>query len=107
MDLAQLRRSLFALIVFAATAGAQDPGFTIRGDTSGAPRGCSARAGIRAIRDWFNAFNAADSTKLAQGTAPQFVFSTGRFAHSEGFFVTRDIPTLTRYVRSRAPQRER
>jgi hypothetical protein len=103
----QMRHSFFAFLVFfAATAGAQDFDFRIRGDTSGAPRGCSARESIRVLNDWFNAFNTADSAKLDQLTAPRFVFSTGRFAPSEAFFVTRDIGALMRYVRSRAVQHE-
>jgi len=105
---AQMRHSLFVLVVFfAATAGAQDYAFKIRGDTSGVPRGCSARASIRALDDWFDAFNTADSAKLDQATSPRFGFSRGSFARTEGFFVARDIRTLTRYVRSRAVQHER
>jgi hypothetical protein len=104
---AQRRYSFFAFaLFFAATARAQDYSFRIRGDTSGAPRGCSARESIRALRDWFNAFNTADSAKLGKLTAPRFVFSTGRFVRFEGFFVTRDIPTLTGYMRNRAAQHE-
>ena len=104
---ALMRHSIFVLLVFAATAGAQDYAFKIRGDTSRAPRGCSARESIRALNDWFNAFNTADSAKLDQATAPRFGFSRGSFARTEAFFVARDIPTLTRYVRSRAVQHER
>ena len=102
-----MRHSFFAFLAFfAATAGAQDYAFKIRGDTSGAPRGCSARESIRALNDWFNAFNTADSAKLVRLTAPQFVFSTGRFAPSETFFAARDVAALARYARTRAVQHE-
>ena len=103
-----MRYSLFAIVVFsAATADAQDSPFKIYGDTSGAPIGCSALAGIKALSDWFNAFNAADSAKLDRATAPRFVFSIGRFQPSEPFFVTHNMGTLIRYVRDRAGRRER
>ena len=36
----------------------------IRGDTSGAPRGCSAATGVSAVNAWFAAFHDADSARL-------------------------------------------
>ena len=91
---------------------AQEPmRWTVRGDTSGAPRGCSAAAGIAAITAWFAAFQRADSTALARLTpAPhrgRFVFSIGRFTRAEGFFVAHTLHELLPYARNRARRRER
>lgn len=83
----------------------------IRGDTSGAPRGCSAAVGISAISAWFASFNAADSAEFLRSTAApyrgRFVFSTGRFTPSEGFFVAHTYSELLPYVRSRWRRHER
>ncbi len=60
------------------SASAQKSPWKIRGDTTGAPRGCSAAAGVSAISAWFAAFNDADSAKLARASSTpngRFVFS--------------------------------
>jgi hypothetical protein len=85
---------------------AQEFPFRIRGDVSGAPPGCSARAGFAAINNWFVAFNNADSAQLDQATAPRFVFSRGAFTRTQSFVVTHDIRTLVRYARNRAGRHE-
>src|SRR2546423_4776476 len=83
----------------------------ILGDTSGAPSGCTAAAGVIAISAWFAAFQKGDSAGLARTTAAayrsQFVFSTGRFIQSEPFFVTRTFRQLLSYSRQRTRRHER
>lgn len=87
---------------------AQAPRWVIRGDTAGAPSGCSAAAGIRAINEWFAAFNRADSAGLARATANRlFVVSTGRFTHAESFVRIESPDALLAYVRERARHQER
>jgi hypothetical protein len=87
------------------------PTWTVRGDTSGAPRGCSAAAGISAISSWFAAFQNADSVGIVLATAApyrdRFVFSTGRFTSSEPFFVAHTLQELLPYARERARRQER
>ena len=82
----------------------------VAGDTSRGSHNRGAAAGIAAINQWFESFNAADSAGLAKTTAvrgPQgFVFSTGRFTRAEGFFVTHSISSLVAYARTRARQHE-
>ena len=84
--------------------------WTVRGDTSGAPRGCSAAAGISAISGWFAAFERADSTALARMTPAtyrgRFVFSIGGFTKTEGFFVAHTLHELLPYARDRARRHE-
>jgi hypothetical protein len=82
----------------------------VRGDTSGAPRDCSAAAGISAISAWFAAFQNADSVGIARATAApyrhRFVFSTGRFTRSEPFFAAHTLQELLPYARERARRHE-
>src|SRR6476619_4294476 len=93
------------------SADAQQPAhWKIRGDTAGAPRGCSAAAGVSAIRAWFAAFMDADSAALAKASSTpngRFVFSIGKFATSDTLFRARTFEDLLAYVRKRAPQHER
>src|SRR5688572_29363060 len=67
----------------------QHTSFRVRGDTSGAPVGCSAAMGTAAIAAWFTAFENADSAGLARalGTSrsDDWVFSTGKFTPSDTF----------------------
>lgn len=86
----------------------QAPRWAIRGDTAGAPPGCSSAAGISAINEWFAAFNRADSVGLARATAPvPFVVSTGRFTRAEPFVRIESSGALLAYVRKRARHHER
>jgi len=97
------------LIIGSASAQQPTP-LRIRGDTTGAPRGCSAASGISAITAWFAAFANADSAGLAKASSTpngRFVFSIGKFATSDTFFRARTFEELLAYARKRAPQRER
>jgi hypothetical protein len=93
------------------SASAQQPTpLKIRGDTTGAPRGCSAASGISAISAWFAAFTDADSAGLVNASSTpngRFVFSIGKFATSDAFIRARTFEELLAYARKRARQRER
>ena len=98
------------LLVIGSASAQQSTPWKIRGDTTGAPRGCSAASGISAIRAWLAAFTDADSAGLARASSTpkgRFVFSTEKFATSDTFFRARTFEELLAYVRKRAPQRER
>ena len=92
-----------------SAADAQTPRrWEVRGDTSGAPRGCSAREGLDAIDAWFAAMSNHDSAALARVTAaPPFVFSIGHFSPTDGFFVAHSIRELVEYSRRRAKYHEK
>jgi len=98
-------------LLLIGSASAQQPApLKIRGDTTGAPRGCSAASGIAAISAWFAAFADADSARLAKASSTphgRFVFSIGKFATSDTVFRARTFEELLAYARKRAPQRER
>lgn len=99
-----------ALIVFMPSSGAGQTmrSWEVRGDTSGAPRGCSAEKGLDAIDAWFAAMNNRDSAAFSRVVPlPHFTFSTGRFTSTEPFFVARSMGELAGYVRRRATQHER
>src|SRR5258708_35962365 len=94
---------LLALQLLASRASAQSVvPWRILGDTSGAPRGCSASEGAAAISHFVAAIRKADSADLVRHVAPRLVFSTGRFTPSEPFFAGRSIPELLGYARTRA-----
>ena len=98
------------LLVIGSASAQQPTPLKIRGDTAGAPRGCSAASGISAIKAWFAAFSDADSAGLARASSTpngRFVFSTGKFATSDRFILTRTFEELLVYARQRARQRER
>jgi hypothetical protein len=98
------------LLVIGSASAQQSTPFKIRGDTTGAPRGCSAASGISAIRAWFAAFTDADSAGLAKASATphgRFVFSIGKFATSDTFIPARTFEELLAYARKRALQHER
>jgi hypothetical protein len=90
---------------------AQSPNWTIHGDTTGAPPGCSASTGVAAISGWFAAFSQADSAALARvtpsGRVPGFVFSTGKFTPSDTFVRIQALSELVRYARTRMKRHER
>jgi hypothetical protein len=97
------------LAVGSASAQSAAP-LKISGDTTGAPRGCSAAAAVSAIKAWLAAFGDADSAALAKASSTphgRFVFSTGKFATSDKFFRARTFEEFLAYARERAPQRER
>src|SRR3954471_17628910 len=99
------------LVLVIGSASAQQPTpLKIRGDTTGAPRGCSAASGISAINAWLAAFTDADSAGLAKASSTpngRFVFSTGKFATSDKFIRARTFEELLAYARERARQGER
>jgi hypothetical protein len=98
------------LVVLGSASAQQSTHWKIRGDTTRAPHGCSAAAGISAISAWFAAFNDADSARLARASATpngRFVFSIAKFATSDNFIPARTFEDLLAYVRERARQHER
>ncbi len=98
------------LLVIGSASAQQSTPWKLRGDTTGAPRGCSAASGISAIRAWFAAFNDADSAGLARASSTpngRFVFSIGKFATSDTFTPARTFEELLAYARQRALQHER
>ena len=98
------------LLVIGAASAQQSTPWKIRGDTTGAPRGCSAASGISALNAWLAAFADADSARLANASSTphgRFVFSIGKFATSDRFFLARTFEELLAYARQRAPQHER
>ena len=98
------------LLIGSASAQQLTP-LKIRGDTTGAPRGCSAAAGISAIRAWFAAFTTADSAGLAKASSTphgRFVFSIVKSgATSDTLFRARTFEEFLAYARNRARQHER
>src|SRR6185503_3450135 len=98
------------LFVVGSASAQQSTPLKIRGDTTRAPRGCSAASGISAIRAWFAAFNDADSAGLARASSTpncRFVFSIGKFGTSDKFIPARTFEELLAYARERALQHER
>ena len=98
------------LLVIGSVSAQEPTPWKIRGDTTGAPRGCSAASGIAALRAWFTAFTDADSVALAKVSSTpngRFVFSIGKFSTSDKFFFARNFQDLIAYARERAPQHER
>ena len=98
------------ILVAGSVSAQQSTPWKIRGDTTGAPRGCSAAAGISAIKAWFAAFSDADSAALARASSTphgRFVFSMGKFGTSNTLFRARTFEEMLAYARQRAPQRER
>jgi hypothetical protein len=97
-------------LIIASASAQQSTHLKIRGDTTGAPRGCSAAAGIAAITAWFAAFTDADSARLAKASSTphgRFVFSIKKFASSDTSIPTRTFEELLAYARQRARQGER
>jgi hypothetical protein len=98
------------LLVIGSASAQQPTTWKIRGDTAGAPRGCSAASGISALRAWLTAFADADSAGLAKVSSTpkgRFVFSIGKFATSDKFFAARTFDELLAYARERARQHDR
>jgi hypothetical protein len=98
------------LLVIGPASAQQPAAWKVRGDTTGAPRGCSAKSAISAISAWFAAFNDADSVRLARASSTpngRFVFSIGKFATSDTFIPARTFQEMIAHVRNRARQRER
>ena len=98
------------LLVIGSGSAQQSTALKIRGDTTRAPRGCSAASAISAIGAWFAAFTDADSARLAKSSSTphgRFVLSVGKFADSDKIFRARTFEELLAYARARAPQHER
>ena len=95
------------LFVSTSVAAQSTRHWEVRGDTTGAPAGCSARAGLDAIDSWFAAMARGDSAGLARVMSSRFVFSTGKFTPADAFFVGHSIGQLVDYARRRASHRER
>jgi hypothetical protein len=97
------------LVIGAASAQQPTP-LKIRGDTTGAPRGCSAASAISAISAWFAAFTDADSAGLAKASSTpngRFAFSIGKFQTSDRMIRGHTFEELLAYARERARQHER
>ena len=98
-------------LVLIASASAQQPApLKIGGDTTRAPRGCSAASGIAAIKAWFAAFTDADSAALAKASSTpngRFAFSVGKFRTSDTMIRGHTFEELLAYARQRARQHER
>src|SRR4029079_14116355 len=98
------------ILLVGSASAQQSTAWKIRGDTTRAPRGCSAASGISAIRAWFAAFNNADSAALARASAipnGRFVFSIAKFGTSDTVIPARTFQDLLAYARVRARQHER
>jgi hypothetical protein len=98
------------LIVIGSASAQQPTPLKIRGDTTHAPRGCSAAKAVSAISAWFAAFTNADSVGLAKASSTpngRFVLSVAKFATSDTFMRTRTFEELLAYARQRARQSER
>jgi hypothetical protein len=98
--------ALFGLLLPAHTY-AQVPKWQIRGDTTLAPKGCSASAGIEALDALFAAMRLADSVGLERSLARTFVMSTGRFTSTDPFWVGRSHRSVLEYARMRLRHHER
>jgi hypothetical protein len=101
---AALALQLFALSPLVAQ---QSTSWLVRGDTTGAPPGCSAAAGIAALTEFVAAMNNVDSMRLSRAVAPTFLLSTGRFIPGEPFVRAEGVAAVLRYARERAHQHER
>ncbi len=102
--------STLLMLLIGSSLAAQTPvHWEVRLDTTGAPHGCSAMAGIRALDRFVGAMNTADSAALvgALATRRSYVFSIMRFVPSHQFFVARSVPALLSYARERARRHER
>ena len=98
------------LLVVGSASAQQSTPLKIRGDTTGAPRGCSAAAGVSAIKAWFAAFTDADSARLAKASSTphgRFVFSIAKFTTSDISIPARTFEELLAHARKRARQHER
>jgi len=98
-------------LVLIGSASAQQPApLKIGGDTTGAPRGCSAASGIAAIKAWFAAFTDADSARLAKASSTpngRFAFSVEKFRTSDTMIRGHTFEELLAYARQRARQHDR
>jgi hypothetical protein len=97
---------IFQLLASQASAQSVVP-WRILGDTSRAPRGCSASEGATAISLFVAAIRKADSAELVRYVAPGFGFSIGSFSPSDPFFDGRSIPEVLWYARARTRVHDR
>ena len=112
-NMSRLAFILFAVVAIAAAEvpSRSTPAWSVLGDTTGAPSGCSAAAAIAGIDSFVTAFQRADSAALARAMARRyrdgFAYSTGRFTPTDPFVSAFSIPALLRYSRHRVRQHER
>lgn len=100
--------TLFLCFLCESRGAAQSPGkWAVLGDTSGAPAGCSASNGLAAINLLIAGMDEADSAKLVQALAPDFVFSVIPTDPADTFFSARNVAVLLDYARERRRRRER
>jgi hypothetical protein len=95
------------LLAYSPLAAQEPQSWKVRGDTTGAPAGCSASAGIAAMNLFVAAMRNADSAGLTRAVARRFTFSIGKFTPADTFVRADSIPELLRYARKRARQHER
>jgi hypothetical protein len=102
---------VFLLLGSSRLAAQNHVAWQVRGDTLGAPRGCSASAAIDALNRFVDGMNTADSATLVRALALKrprgYVYSVIRFVPAHEFFTGRSVPELLRYARARARQHER
>jgi hypothetical protein len=98
-----------AALFFTASHAVAQPATSwhVRGDTIGAPAGCSASAGVASIDLLITGIHRADSAGLAQALAPTFVFSVIPVSPTDTFVIARTIPQLLRYAEDRQKIHER
>jgi hypothetical protein len=99
--------SLASTTVVASAQASTAAGWAVRGDTSGAPSGCSASDAIAALQDWFVAMERGDSVILARSVAPRFLFTSGGFSAKDTFVALQTVVDLVNYARRRSLQHER
>jgi hypothetical protein len=88
--------------LFASHLMAQRQGsWIIRGDTTRAPRGCSAATAIATVNLFLGAMRDADSVRLDRALAPKFGVSIGALVPTHRFFHARNMSELLRYARER------
>jgi hypothetical protein len=106
-----LRAALTLHLVALWPLSAQQPAWLVRGDTTGAPPGCTASAAIATIDAFVAAMNAVDSVGLervwAAGANDAVTFTQNAFAPNEQLVMPRSIGPLVAYARQRALQHER
>ena len=103
--------AVLAAIAMTESTNSAAPAWRVRGDTTGAPHGCSAAAAISAMDSFVAALQTADSVGLERATARRnrngFVYSTGKFTPADSFVSAHSVRDLVRYARIRARRHER
>jgi hypothetical protein len=106
-----IRTAIALHLVALGRLSAQEPAWLVRGDTTGAPAGCSATSAIAAIDAFVAAMNRADSVELERVWAVRpsdaVSFTQNRFAANDEPVLARSIGQLVAYARARALHKER